>query len=229
MTRKGKRFVIGAVAFAASINLVFWLIWSCDSPRWESLIRTNSGSCAEFWFNRYQTLIASIAALLGAFITIRTMQRQTETVRSDAADRRLSQYATAIDELMTKYEAASYYRERPPSEVAARDMDEFRQAADSPVLREASTDGILGPDTIMVRLFVSTAGATVGFNPDRREKDDISRLLFPLSGMLTNGIAERQRMLMVGGKVSDLYSFTNIDHDKFIEAYIHGRPPKYPD
>jgi hypothetical protein len=67
---------------------------------------------AEFWLNRYQTLIAGLIALAGAWWTVRAMQRQTESVRSDAAERALTRYAVALQTVMQKYQAV-----RPPDRM----------------------------------------------------------------------------------------------------------------
>ena len=78
MTAGGRNFLIGALAFAATLNVTFWLIWSCDVPTWAKLIEQSGGSCPEFWFNRYQTLVAGTAALIGAWITVRASRQHTE-------------------------------------------------------------------------------------------------------------------------------------------------------
>src|SRR4051794_32610977 len=103
MTTLGKQFLLGVVLLGIAINLFVWAGYSCSSPSWAKIIDLGSGSCAEFWFNRYQTLIAGFAALGGAWITVAAMRQQAETARADEADRRLTRYAASLGTTYGKY------------------------------------------------------------------------------------------------------------------------------
>jgi len=154
MTEGGQRFLIGAVLVALGMNLLSWVTRSCDAPLWIKLIETNGGSCVEFWFNRYQTLIGGLAALCGAWINIKAMHRQSETLRSDEAERRLSRYAAALLTVMEKHENAKAIPDgNPPAEGEAylRDLN----AATDGDPRQAMMDGIMGLDKAMVALLLA--------------------------------------------------------------------------
>ena len=51
-------------------------LWqSCQSGSWKQLVgQASSSSCVEFWLNRYQTLLAGLAALLAAWITVNAIR-----------------------------------------------------------------------------------------------------------------------------------------------------------
>ena len=95
------------IAIGVLVITVGDALWqSCQSGSWKQLVgQASSSSCVEFWLNRYQTLLAGLAALLAAWITVNAIRHQTETARVDEAERALNEYAVAILEVMQKYEA----------------------------------------------------------------------------------------------------------------------------
>jgi hypothetical protein len=153
------------------------------------------------------------------------MQRHTETLRSDEAERRLSLYASALLSIMEKHENAK----PPPSgasmaeaEAALRDL----QTTTDGDARQAMMDGIMGLDQSMVARFIQTcrfsAVGKVYDRPDTRH----TNMVWPLYLALTNGITRRKAMLLDGAKVSDLYLLSTIDHDEFARAFAENRIPK---
>src|SRR6476619_6125296 len=97
--------VIRALVFIATGVLVITVgdaLWqSCQAGSWKQLLgQASSSSCVEFWLNRYQTLLAALAALLAAWITVNAIRHQTETARVDEAERALNEYEVASLEVM---------------------------------------------------------------------------------------------------------------------------------
>jgi hypothetical protein len=225
MTKDGRRFLVGSVFVGLGINIGFWLIQSCDAPLWLKLIEAGGGSCAEFWLNRYQTLIGGGAALAGAWITIRAMYRQSETLRSDEADRRLSRYAAALLSVMEKHENAKPIPDGEPTAEGEAYLRDLNATTDGDA-RQAMTDGIMGPDKSMVALFINScrfsAIAKVFGRPDNRH----TNMTWPLYMALTNGITVRQAMLLKGAKISDLYDLSTIDHKEVQRAFVANEMPE---
>jgi hypothetical protein len=225
MTQAGKNFMIGAIIVALAINVGFPLIWSCASPSWSKLIDAGGGSCVEFWLNRYQTLIAGLAALGGAWITIRTMQRQTETLRSDEADRRLSSYASALLSIMEQHENAKAPAEGESMAEAEANLRRLNDTTDG-IGRQAMLDSIMGPDKAMVAMFINACRfSALGRVYGNSETLQYTKLTWPLYTALTNGIMKRRSMLSEGAKVSDLYTLSTIDHKEVGRAFIEDRRP----
>ena len=93
--------LFGAMGFGLFIDALIFMNLNCAQSGYAELIRsTAGGSCPEFWFNRYQTLIAAMIALLGAAITVNAMWRQTEAMRADEAITRLARYSGAFLDMM---------------------------------------------------------------------------------------------------------------------------------
>jgi hypothetical protein len=212
MTSAGKSFLIGGIGFAIAVNVCSWLMLTCDHEPWAGLI--NGGSCAEFWLNRYQAFIAGMAALGGAWITIATMRRQSERARSDEAERRLALYAVGLLDLMKNYGWCTEFGIGQTE--ALKRIEDLKVASNSPVLRGALMDGILGPEINMLSLFLNliVVAAAAHVNGNHHYDD----MIWPLYMSLTEDINTRQSMLMAGAKVSELYPFGTINHEKYHRA-----------
>ena len=80
------------IAIGALVITVGDALWqSCQSGSWKLLVgQANSSSCVEFWLNRYQALLAGLAALMAAWITVNAIRHQTETTRVEEAERALN-------------------------------------------------------------------------------------------------------------------------------------------
>lgn len=223
MTAEGKRFLLAAAVFAIAFDLCVWMMSSCGDQPWAKLI--DGGSCAEFWFNRYQTLLGGMAALAAAWMTVRTMHRQAETERADEAERRLTRYASALLDILDVHEKI-----RPLAPGAAlADADvalrELNTAIDGEA-RQATLDNIMGPDKTMVAFFTNccrfSAAEVVFGKPDRQHRN----MVWPLYAALTDGIRQRQTKLLSGARVSDLYNFSTIDQGEVNRALIERRQPQ---
>jgi hypothetical protein len=190
-----------------------------------AILSKAADTCGEFWFNRYQSALAGFAALAGAIITVRAMMGQTDMTRADDVERRLARYAGAILNVMQAYAFARPLDDEEDLEIGTLQQKRLDVATDAPSIREAMIDGALGPDTKMVAQFISAcrfaAAGKIYDRPDVRH----SNLVWPLYVALTNGIIRRQNMLRSGVRVSDLYSFSTIDHAEVDAAFIEQRAP----
>jgi hypothetical protein len=223
MTNAGRNFLWAAAGLGIIIDMIVSLILDCNAPLILNAINSGSAAnCAEFWLYRYQTLIAGTAALLGAFITVRAMMRQTEMVRADDADRRLTRYANALINLMQR-ETEAVSTDKIHEDEAF--INNVQLASDNPAIREAMTDGVMGDDTKMVAFFVDTcrrsALAKVCEHPDPQHQN----MVWPLYMALTNGINKRQAMLRSGRRVSELHSLSTINQKEVAAAFLEGRVP----
>lgn len=75
MKKAGWLFLIGVIATAVVVN-AGWLAWgACRNPAWAPVLNS-AQSCPEFWFNRYQSLIGALIALIAALVAVRPVWRQ---------------------------------------------------------------------------------------------------------------------------------------------------------
>ncbi|RXG87356.1 hypothetical protein [Bradyrhizobium zhanjiangense] len=89
--------VLGIIAVAAcGYWLVAWMQAACTLP---AIVETKPLSCAEFWFNRYQTFLAAVIALGGAIATIAVVRYQTLSAER-VARRTESEAESAVKELI---------------------------------------------------------------------------------------------------------------------------------
>ena len=148
----------------------------------------------EFWLNRYQALLAGLAALLAAWITVNAIRHQTETARVDEAERALNEYAVAILEVMQKYEAVPVALSHETRQDAERRFQALNEATDAPTIRTAMIDSVIGgrsahdysvPGAIALRLLsqVNARSRTTLFELSMR----------PLYAALCDGINRRRR------------------------------------
>jgi hypothetical protein len=83
--------VLGTIAtILCGVLLFIWMNAVCALP---AVAETKPISCAEFWFNRYQTFLAAILAFLGAAATIAVVRYQT--LSADKVARRTEREAEA--------------------------------------------------------------------------------------------------------------------------------------
>jgi hypothetical protein len=133
------------IAIGALIITIGDALWqSCQSGSWKLLDQASSTSCVESWLNRYQTLLAGLAALLAAWITVNAIRHQTETTRVDEAERALNQYAAALLEVMQKYEAVPVALSHETRQDAERLFQALNDATDAPTIRTAMIDSVVG-------------------------------------------------------------------------------------
>lgn len=148
--------------------------------------------------------------------------RQTQMTRADDADRRLTRYANALINLITRVNDAV---STESLEEDAALINNVNLASDDSAMREAMTDGAMGEDTKMIVLFANacrhSALAKVYEHPDPQHEN----MVVPLYMALTNGIIKRQAMLRTGRNVSDLYSLSTINQKEVADAYLEGRVP----
>jgi hypothetical protein len=223
MTYAGRIFFWTAAGMAVIFNLLATMALSCSGPMVAgALANASAGGCMEFWLNRYQTLLAGTAALIGAMITVRAMMRQTEMGRADDADRRLARYAGAILNLMERHTEAE---STDSLEQDAAFIKNVNVASEDTAIREAMIDGAMGEDSKMLAFFVNacrmSALAKVHEHPDPRHEN----MVWPIYMALTNGIIKRQSILRSGGKVVDLHSLSTINQAEVQAAFLEERIP----
>lgn len=89
---KGTRWLIG-LALASSTILMLWLAvfdwaaWVCRAPAADAGKPLAAGliACAEFWINRYQTLVGAIVAVGAAYVAWVAVRKQIEVGRAQIA------------------------------------------------------------------------------------------------------------------------------------------------
>jgi hypothetical protein len=215
MTQAGRLFFFSSIGVVVGLELFVWLLATCSSPDWTKLIEGSGGSCVEFWFNRYQSLIAGLLALGGAWITVQTMKNQSERSRADEAERRLAQYAAAIRTVEMEYRKAT--ADDAGQTEALKRIEDLRVAANAPILVAALMDSILGPETEMLSryLYFVVADASAKAHGSRMRYDFVWGLFMDITG----DIIRRQEILASGGRISELYNYGTIDHTKYDEAF----------
>lgn len=211
--------ILGINAFPAAVA-------SCDAPAILQAIRaSHSYSCAEYWLNRYQTLLAGLTAIAGAWMTVTAMNRQSEATRRDAATRRLSEYSAAISMVMRKFQMVPLREAAgPPDEGRERLVRDLHEATINPTIMQGMTDSLLGPDASMLALFINSVIGAAEYPRAGDLAGGPVRLVWPLYMALTNGMTERQKLLSSGKSVADLQSEATINHRKFERAYMRGEP-----
>ena len=224
MGKHGWQFVIGAAVVGVAINIFAWLQQTCTQPLVLTAVEGRAAAgCAEFWLNRYQTLIAAILAIAGAWLTIQAMRRQTDAQRGDAADQRLSRYATTFNKMMI---ALDQVEEANMHKSASEMLRPFDEASDHPILSEALTDGIFGTDTEMIGWFLNNASTFAYSTAHGTNDDGAAHVVFPLFIAISESITMRQELLRRGRSVEDLYVLGLIDTKEVYAAYEERRPPR---
>jgi hypothetical protein len=218
------------VGLGLCIDALIFMNLSCVQPGYADLIRnTAGGSCPEFWFNRYQTLIAALIALLGAAITVNMMWRQTEAMRADEAVTHLARYLSAFLDLMIRYHDLEPMQDNEKVEDAQPRIRDFDNSTDVQTIREAMTDAALGPDRFVVGTFVARmrGAAFVQFygQPDTAV-NAIS--VDPLYRALCDSVGQRRGLLREGVTVYDISKIALIDANEINEAHREKRKPLLP-
>lgn len=205
-----------------------WLWRSCETGSWKLLAGQLSGSsCIEFWLNRYQTLLAALAALLAAWITVKALRQQNETARIDETERALNQYAAAILEVMQKYEAVPVALSNETRQVAERRFQALNEATDAPTIRTALIDSILGGDQPMVAQFLNCCRFAAASRVNARVERRYSNMVWPLYAALCEGINRRKAMLRNGTGVAGLYGLSTINPKEVQRAFVEEREPMW--
>jgi len=196
----------GAIGLGLFIDALFFMNLSCTQPLYAELIRTTAGgSCPEFWFYRYQTLIAALIALLGAAVTVNAMWRQTEATRADAAEMRLARYSGAFLDVMIRYHELEPMRDNETEAEAKPRYRAFDSTTDAQTIREAMIDAALGPDRFIVGTFVSRtrlAGLARFYEEPDAEANAIS--VDPIYRALCRSVLQRTELLREGARVYDI-------------------------
>lgn len=178
------------------------------------------------WIYHYQTLIAGLAALAAALITVRVMRQQIDLARADEADRALTRYASAIMDVMQRQRAATPPDENESLAVAKQRLEALDAATDHPTMRAAMMDNVLGMDLPMVAFFVNCCRfSAVGRVYDREDQRRHTNMIWPLYIALTNGINHRRALLRAGARVDALYALSTISHSECHRAFVEDRTP----
>jgi hypothetical protein len=214
------------IAIGALIIIGGGALWqSCQSGSWKLLSQASSTSCLEFWLNRYQTLLAGLAALLAAWITVNAIRDQTKTARVDEAERALNQYAAALLEVMQKYEAVPVALSHETRQDAERRFQALNDATDAPTIRTALIDSVIGGDQPMIAQFLNCCRFAAASRVNARVERRYSNLVWPLYAALCEGINRRKALLHKGTGVTDLYGLSTINPKEVQRAFIEEREP----
>ena len=214
--------LVTVIVVAAAWALSVWMANKCQSGALGSL----GAGCLEYWLNRYQTLLAGLTAIAAAFITIRAAQHHLETVRADAADQRLASYAVALGDVLQKHEQVRRPGQDETMQQAEERLQALKNVTESPTIRAAMIDNLLGRDQGMMALFVNCcrqSAETHLYNiPDR----PCRLMVWPLYLKLSESINERRARLRNGVPVSSLYTLSMVDHAEFQRAFVEQRAPR---
>ena len=226
--------VLRALVFIATGVLVITAgdaLWqSCQTGSWKQLVgQGSSSSCIEFWLNRYQTLLAGLAALFAAWITVNAIRMQTQTARVDEAERALNQYAIAILEVMQKYEAVPVALTHETRQDAEKLFQALNDATDAPTMRTAMIDSIIGGDQPMIAQFLNCCRFAAAGRVNAKVERRYSNMVWPLYAALCDGINRRKALLRNGTEVSALYTLSTINPKEVERAFVEERQPVWDD
>jgi hypothetical protein len=214
--------LVGALVIAAGD----WLWRSCETGTWKLLAgQASDGYCIEFWLNRYQTLLAGIAALLAAWIIVNAIRHQAETARIEEAERALNQYAAAILDVMQKYEAVPVALSHETRQDAERLFHSLNEATDAPTIRTALIDSVIGGDQPMIAQFLNCCRLAAASRVNARVERRHSNMVWPLYAALCDGLNRRKAMLRNGKGVAALYGLTTINPNEVRRAFVEEREP----
>jgi hypothetical protein len=215
--------VLGSLSLGLFIDALFFMNLSCTQPLYADLIRTTAGgSCPEFWFNRYQTFIAAVVALIGAALTVNTMWRQTEAVRADEAEMRLARYSGALLDVMLRYNDVEPTADNADN-LTFRDFD---KATDIQTIREAMIDAALGPDRVIVATLMHRARvAALATYHEQLDVESNAISVVPIYKALCASIFQRREMLREGTSVYDISKIAFVDAHEINAAHEERREP----
>jgi hypothetical protein len=218
---------LGFIAIGALVITVGDALWqSCQSGSWKLVVgQATSSSCVEFWLNRYQTLLAGLAALLAAWVTVTAIRHQSQTARVDEAERALNEYAVAILEVMQKYEAVPVALSHETRQDAERRFQALNDATDAPTIRTAMIDSVIGGDQPMIAQFLNCCRFAAASRVNARVERRYSNLVWPLYAALCDAINRRKALLRNGAGVTALYGLSTINPKEVQRAFIEEREP----
>jgi hypothetical protein len=220
---------LGFIAIGALVITVGDALWqSCQSGSWKPLVgQASSSSCVEFWLNRYQTLLAGLAALWAAWITVNAIRHQTETARIDEAERALNHYAVALLEVMQKYEAVPVALSHETRQDAGRRFQALIDATDAPTIRTAMIDSVIGGDQPMIAQFLNCCRFAAASRVNARVERRYSNMVWPLYAALCAGFNRRKALLRNGTGVTALYDLSTINPNEVQRAFVEEREPAW--
>jgi hypothetical protein len=227
MGKQGIHFMIAATAVAGAIHVLAWLVDSCSRTIiTKALIDGTAASCGEFWLNRYQSMIAGLVALLGAWLTIRTMRHQTAVSRADDADRRLSRYVAAVKNMMSALQDVDQpHPDNSDFDRCFKTLEAYEKVADDASISEAMADGILGEDARMLAFLKNTADKRASGLVFGRDTTSEAMVLDPLCFALLESFNRRQDRLRRGATVEELRAIVLIDRGEVYRSIQEKRPP----
>lgn len=218
---------LALLAIGALIIVVGNALWeSCQSGSWKQLVGLPpSSSCIEFWLNRYQTLLAGLAALAAARITVNALRNHMQIARAEEAERALNLYAVALLEVMQKYEAVPIALSQDVRQEAERRYGALEDATDAPTIRTALIDSVIGGDQPMLAQFLNCCRFAAAGRVNARVERRYTNLVWPLYAALCDGFNRRKAMLRNGVEVTALYGLTTINPTEVHRAFIEEREP----
>jgi hypothetical protein len=93
-------------------------------------------------------------------------------------------------------------------------------------MRAALVDGVFGRDQSMLARFLFFCRAAARARLYGQPARVYENMVWPLYGMLTDGINRRKAMLQTGTRVANLYPLATIDHNEIERAFVEERPPR---
>ena len=70
-----------ALIIVAIVHVLPWIAQTCDQVSWTQIMATSGPSCAEFWVNRYQSLIGNMLTAAVAGVTLVWISRQLKVTQ----------------------------------------------------------------------------------------------------------------------------------------------------
>jgi hypothetical protein len=209
------------IGIAAILAILAWFVpWAHEKCLTLPATTLVSG-CAEYWFHRYQTLIAGLVALLAGLVVIHDIRCHTEASRADQAERMLTGLADAIVDIMQKYEAVFALEPDPSNDREL--LQKLEAATDRSEIKSGLIDSLMGQDAAMLALYVNHCRFSATRRMSRRE-DQMSdnKIIWPLYAELIDSINQRKAELRNGTRVSTLYDMSLIDRTRMMHQLQGG-------
>ena len=151
--------------------------------------------------------------------------KSNETARVDEAERALNEYAVAILEVMQKYEAVPVALSHETRQDAERRFQALNEATDTPTIRTAMIDSVIGGDQPMIAQFLNCCRFAAASRVNARVERRYSNLVWPLYAALCDGINRRKALLRNGAGVTALYVLSTINPKEVQRAFVEEREP----
>jgi hypothetical protein len=200
------------------------LLWFSDKCDIAAIAREAHAGCTEYWFNRYQTLMAAIAALSAAGIAVAWDRRRLDRERADAADRQLGKYASKLIDVAFLHANITLMETAEQKQAA---WGQLAETIDSEQFRQALIDPLMGEDTHALgglQLCAKFGGLATAHG--QNEFVFAKQAVQPLYLALQTSIRQRRAALQKGRRIEELYDLRLIDLTPFVPAFQEVNAPK---